>query len=156
VALFLSRTPQRNRTGLRCASPGMAACKGLLRVCCRYRTVATAGTLCKDISLSTAVLTRWLPLHRVTVSQGNGSQFQVNIKGTTHIGTTARIFGALHPHETLHLLAGAWEADSRAARDLFVSGSAHIGRNITGESHSLSVHGLVSVRIPLRLVSSGI
>eukprot|EP01049_Picozoa_sp_SAG25_P012362 SAG25_NODE_1661_length_2588_cov_6.569036_1_plen_489_part_10 len=41
--------------------------------------------------------------------------------------------------------AGSWDSQTRAARDLYVSGSAHVGRDTPGANFSLQVRGTASV-----------
>ena len=94
---------------------------------------------------------------RVTVSPAEDGKFNVNVKGTTHIGACAAIRSvAPHPprppaarQRGAHLCAvhaGPWESEARAPRDLFVSGDAFIGRNVSDESFTLSVRGVAQVR----------
>ena len=93
--------------------------------------------------------TGWL--HRVTVSPAVDGKFNVNIKGSTHIGKSFRssaveLLGALKPPRHSDRCAGPWASVDREPRDLFVSGDAFIGRNVSDENFTLTVHGVAKVR----------
>lgn len=83
------------------------------------------------------------------MSPSVNGKFNVNIKGSTHIGTlgVARGPRCAYVSEPAASVAGPWTSEDREPRDLFVSGDAFIGRNVSdGENFTLSVRGVAEVR----------